>query len=608
MSRVPIADHALLSDCRTAALVTRDGSVDWLCLPRFDAPAQFARILDDAAGHWSIRPLGEARISRRYLADSLVLETTFQMPEATVTLTDALATGATDRGHRIGATSPHLLVRRLDCTGGSAEVEIVFRPRPEYGLVRPLLSAVDGGIAVRGGADRLVLTSPVPLRIADGAASARLRPAAGRTLVFALHHAGLEQPPPRVWTQRELLGHLESTMAAWGSWSDLHQAYDGPWKEAVRHSGRVLQALTFRPSGAIVAAPTTSLPECVGGERNWDYRYTWVRDASLTMDALWVAACPDEAADFFAFLATAAAGSADSGLSLQIMFGIGGEHDLAERLLPHLRGWRNSRPVRVGNGAWNQRQIDVYGELLTAAHRLADYLTSIDDDTRAFLVACADVAAHRWREPDHGIWEVRGRPRHFLYSKIMCWAALDRAIALADLLHAGARVQAWARSRDEIHRTVLREGWSDRAGAFTQYFGSTGLDASSLMMAITGFLPADDQRILATIDATEERLTDERGLVYRYQADSTDDGLSGKEGAFLLCTFWLAHALALSGQTTRARTVFERAAGHLNDVGLLAEEIDTATGEQLGNYPQAFSHIGLVNAAWAIHQAEQVGR
>lgn len=607
MSTVPIEDHALLSDCRTAALVTRDGSVDWLCLPRFDAPSQFARLLDDQAGHWSIRPVGEARISRRYVRDTLVLETTFHLADGTVVLTDALSTGTDDRGHRLGATSPHLLLRRVDCADGAAEIEIVYRPRPEYGLICPLLSAVEGGISARGGADRLVLSSPVPLQMAEGAAAGRVRLVAGQALVFGLHYAGLEQAPPRVWTQEELSGLLEETVAAWRSWSDLHQAYDGPWSAEVRHSGRVLQALTFQPSGAIVAAPTTSLPESVGGERNWDYRFTWVRDASLTMDALWVAACPDEAADFFSFLTTAAAGSADKDLSLQIMFGVGGEHDLTERTLPHLSGWRDSHPVRVGNGAWNQRQIDVYGELLAAVHRLADYLTGIDDDTRAFLVACADAAAGRWQEPDQGIWEVRGQPRHFLYSKIMCWTALNRAIALADLLHAADRVEGWMRISDEIRQTVLQEGWSQEAGAYTQYFGSTELDASSLTMSITGFLPADDPRMLATIDAIEQRLTDERGLVYRYRADATDDGLSGSEGTFLLCTFWLAHALALSGQTDRARTVFERALQHCNDVGLLAEEIDPGTGGFLGNFPQAFSHIGLVNAAWAISQAEHSG-
>jgi GH15 family glucan-1,4-alpha-glucosidase len=368
----------------------------------------------------------------------------------------------------------------------------------------------------------------------------------------------------------------------------------------------VLQALSFQPSGAIVAAATTSLPEDAGGERNWDYRYTWVRDASLTMGALWVAACPDEANDFFAFLTTAAP-SLNEDRSLQIMFGVGGEHDLSERTLPHLRGWRGSRPVRVGNGAWNQQQIDVYGELLDAAFRLADQLGDLDDDLRRFLIACADTAAGRWREKDNGIWEVRGEPRHFVYSKIMCWAALDRAVGLADRLRAGDRAESWRRTRAEIRETVLREGWNDRAGAFTQYFGSDALDASALMMPIIGFLPARDPRVLATIEAIADRLTDDAGLVYRYRTDGGVDGLAGEEGTFLLCTFWLAQALAMSGQTGRARSVFERAAGYVNDVGLLAEEVDPVSGELLGNFPQAFSHVGLVNAAWAIDQAERAG-
>jgi GH15 family glucan-1,4-alpha-glucosidase len=603
MSSVPIADHALLSDCRTAALVTREGSVDWLCLPRFDAPSQFARLLDDEAGHWSIRPARRSRATRRYLPGTMVLETVFRPPGATVTLTDALATGAEDRGHRLGADSPHLLVRRLDCAGGEAEVDLVFAPRPGYGAVRPALSPLDGGLGVEGGAERMALTSPVPLRVAGDTAAVRLRLVPGETLLFALHYSDPELPPARVWTQDELRRRLDSTAAAWRSWSEMHQAYEGPWREAVWHSGRVLQALTFQPSGAIVAAPTTSLPEGVGGERNWDYRFTWVRDASLTMDALWVAACPDEAEDFFSFLATAA-GPPDERLRLQIMFGIRGERDLAERVLPHLDGWRASRPVRIGNGAWSQRQIDVYGELLTAAHRLAEQLTGLDEGTRAFLCACADAAAAHWREPDHGIWEIRGEPRHFLHSKVMCWAALDRAIALADLLQAADRVPEWARERDEIHREVLARGWNPEAGAFTQYFGSAEPDAANLTLPITGFLPADDPRVLATIDAVERRLTDERGLVHRYRSP---DGIPGPEGAFLLCTFWLAHALALAGRVPRARAVFEQALAHLNDVGLLPEEISPATGEHLGNFPQAFSHIGLVNAAWAIGQAESQG-
>jgi alpha,alpha-trehalase len=363
----------------------------------------------------------------------------------------------------------------------------------------------------------------------------------------------------------------------------------------------VLQALTFQPTGAIVAAPTTSLPEDVGGIRNWDYRYTWIRDASLTLDALWVAACPDEADRFFAWMAGAAATQLRRGVDLQIMFGVGGERDLTERSLNHLSGWRESRPVRVGNGAWDQRQLDVYGELLGAARRLADQIPALDASTRRFLVEVADTAAARWQESDQGIWEVRGGPRHFLYSKLMCWVALDCAVDLADRLGAQDHVARWTETREQIREAILTEGWSERAQAFTQAFGSDELDASALMMPIVGFLSASDPRMLATIHAIGDQLTDERGLVYRYRAH---DGLEGGEGTFLLCTFWLAQALAMADEIAEARTVFERAVAYRNDVGLLAEEVDEATGELLGNFPQAFSHIGLVNAAWAISQAE----
>jgi GH15 family glucan-1,4-alpha-glucosidase len=605
MSSVPIGAHAMISDCHSAALVTADGSVDWLCFPRFDSPSVFGRLLDDGAGHWSIRPVEDCTTTRRYAGRSLVLETTFHTPDGVVVLTDALAVGPDERGHALGTGAPHLLIRTVTCTEGAAEIDFSYAPRPEYGLLKPLLSAADGAVTARGGAEWLVLSTPVGLDLTRSAATARFALRHGETARFALHRSTLGERPARVWSDRELADRLAATLAAWESWSGLHQSYDGPWRDLVLHSGRVLQGLTYQLSGAIVAAATTSLPEEVGGGRNWDYRYSWVRDASFTMEALWVAACPDEAGDFFAFMTTAAAAAVGPDEPLQIMFGVGGEHDLTERTLPHLRGWRDSRPVRVGNGAWNQQQIDVYGELLSAAHRLTDDITAMDDDMRAFLITLAEAAAHRWREPDQGIWEVRGEPRHFLYSKVMCWVALDRAIRLADRLRCADRLAAWQKTCDEIRETVLADGWNAAAGAFTQSFGSADLDASSLMMPIVGFLPADDPRMLATIEAIADRLTDGRGLVYRYRAEGGVDGLAGSEGTFLLCTFWLAQALALAGRPDRARSVFERAAGYANDVGLLAEEIDPDTGELLGNFPQAFSHIGLVNAAWAIAEAER---
>jgi len=318
------------------------------------------------------------------------------------------------------------------------------------------------------------------------------------------------------------------------------------------------------------------------------------------MEALWVAACPDEADKFFGFLADAAASQLQRGADLQIMFGIGGERDLSERELPHLAGWRDSQPVRVGNGAWTQRQLDVYGELLGAAQRLTGQLGELDPVTQRFLAAAADTAASRWKEKDQGIWEIRGEPRDFLYSKLMCWVALDRAIRMADALRATDRVNDWMATRHEIWQAVVDEGWNYSAGAYTQYFGSEALDASALIMPIVGFLPASDRRVLATIDAIEERLTDDLGLVYRYLAE---DGLEGEEGTFLLCTFWLAQALAMSGQPDRAGAVFDRAAAFVNDVGLLAEEVDPRSGELLGNFPQAFSHIGLINTARNLSRA-----
>ncbi|MFZ0172530.1 MAG: glycoside hydrolase family 15 protein [Acidimicrobiales bacterium] len=624
MSTTPIADYALLSDRHSAALVSRGGSVDWLCFPRFDSPSIFGRLLGEEAGHWSIGTTSPAEVTRRYLDRTMVLETTLRTPTGAVTIADALAMGLGNRGHKLGKGAPHLLVRRVTCIEGQVELSLEFVPRPEYGLVHPLLEPVDGGVTAFGGGDVVVLSSSVDLFVDQDRSivSGQFQLGQGESAGFAVHHRKrAEGGSPRVWSPSEVGARFEDTVSAWESWSELHQAYVGPWRDLVHHSGRVLQSLSFAPTGAICAAATTSLPEVVGGDRNWDYRYAWVRDASFTIQALWVAACPDEANEFFDYVTSSAAGSLVRGGDLQIMFGIGGERDLSERELPQLQGWRHSAPVRVGNGAWNQRQLDVYGELLGAVYRLSDHLfddaarrvgplsapdkwgapPDLAPATRRFFVQLADTASRRWQEKDQGIWEVRGEPRHFLYSKLMCWVALDRAVAMADHLDAQARVGAWKETQAEIREAILTRGWSDRANAFTQSFGSDDLDASSLMVPLVAFLPADDPRVLATINATEEHLTDERGLVYRYRSR---DGLEGNEGTFLLCTFWLAQALAQAGQPARAHTVFERAAAFVNDVGLLAEEVDSVSGELLGNFPQAFSHIGLVNAAWAISQSE----
>ncbi|MDR2987229.1 MAG: glycoside hydrolase family 15 protein [Nocardiopsaceae bacterium] len=602
MDGLPIGDYALLSDCRSAALVSRSGSVDWLCLPRFDSPAAFARILDQHGGHFAIRPEGKFDTSRAYVDQTMVLETTFVTSSGTASLTDAMEVGRDERGHDLGLNPPGVLLRRLACTDGEMDFAVSYAPRPEYGLVHPIHEVVPGGLAARGGACRLLLSAPATFQVDEATATAHLHLDAGQVVMIALQYARMMDPPLMALSASQIDERLEDTLEAWRSWSAIHQSYDGPWRDLVLHSGRVLQALTFVRTGAMVAAPTTSLPETVGGARNWDYRYTWVRDASLTIEALWVAACPHEANKFFKFLAYAAASQLRRGMDLQIMFGIGGERDLSERELPQLAGWRDSRPVRIGNDAWKQRQLDVYGELLDAAQRLSDQLAELGPVTRQFLTAAADAAAARWKEQDQGIWEIRGEPQDFLYSKLMCWVALDRAIALAPALGAEDRVEGWTTARDEIRTAILDRGWSEHAGAFTQAFGSDSLDASSLMLAITGFLPGDDPRMKATIDAIATRLTDQRGLVYRYRGQ---DGLAGEEGTFLLCTFWLAEAQALAGEVDAAAATFERAVAAINDVSLLGEEVDAPSGEMIGNFPQAFSHIGLVNAAWAITQARQ---
>jgi alpha,alpha-trehalase len=600
----PIADYGLLADCHSAALVSRDGSIDWLCLPRYDSPAVFARLLDPDAGHWSIRPAGPFQVTRRYLPGTLIIETTFATDEGEVRLIDAMGFAEGQRAHDLGIDAPHEVLRLVEGVQGTVELVMELSPRPEYGLVRPLFRRTEEGGRTFGGPSPMAVTADVEVAIERSTMHADFEVAEGSEVGFALRYASIDDAQPRATPAAQVRARIEDAAEGWRSWEAEHDIYEGPHRELVRFSARVLKGLSYRPTGAIVAAPTTSLPEAEGGERNWDYRFAWIRDSSLTLEALYTGACPDEAVDFVSFMTSSAGGAASNEGSLQIMYGIGGEHDLSERELPHLRGWRDSAPVRVGNGAWDQTQLDVYGELLNMLYLYRDKLGDLHPEIQRFVAELADAAAARWSEPDQGIWEMRGEPRHHLSSKVLCWVGLDRAVELAPQLGHHAKTEAWANERDRVRATILERGWSERSQAYAQCFDDDELDAAQLLMPIYGFLPADDERMRSTIEAIARELTEE-GLVLRYRTEEglNADGLTGEEGTFVICSFWLVSCLALAGEVERAQELFDQLAGYSNDLGLLAEEIVTASGELLGNFPQAFSHIGLINAAAAIDRA-----
>jgi GH15 family glucan-1,4-alpha-glucosidase len=587
---VDIADYGFVSDTNTAALVSRDGSIDWYCPGRFDAPAVFARILDPDAGHWSLHPTEAADVERSYAGDSLVLRTRFRTGSGTVEILDALALRPGSDGHGIGHDVPRVLVRVVRGVEGIVRMTSDLRARFDYGLSLPTCSTSDDVVVLRRGSVTLQLGADVAVDVDRDAVTAEFDVSAGDEVGFTLAHAGTfraDEP-----SRRDAGELMAATREGWESWMDLHRGYDGRHTDLVRRSALVLQGLTFQPSGAVVAAATAGLPEELGGDDNYDYRFVWLRDLSMTLQAQWVAACPDEPARFFRWL-TAAVGVLD-GTDPQILYGIEGERIVTEQELGHLRGFAGSRPVRIGNAAWEQRQLDVMGEVLNAAHLLRDQL-QFDDHTRRLLLQLTEHAADRWRDADAGMWEARDRHRHYVTSKVLCWVALDRAIDLADRLDATDRVARWREIRDEIHATVLADGWNEQAGAYTGAFGSDQLDASVLLMPIVGFLPATDERMRATIDRIEGQLAVD-GAVRRWRTDP---------GSFLLTAFWLVECLALAGDTERAEAWFDRTAAHANDLGLMSEEIDPATGAFTGNFPQAFSHVGLVNAAWRLTQVER---
>jgi GH15 family glucan-1,4-alpha-glucosidase len=584
----PLGDYGFLSDCASAALVSSGGSVDWWCPARIDAPSVFGRLLDPSGGHWLIAPTGEHSTERNYVADSLVLRTVFRADSGMVAVTDALALERGARGHDIGMRPPRALVRTVEGLGGELAMRVEISARPEYGLTVGQWRRGEDGWVLRAGPLGLRLSSDIELQAGEGDLGTVFPMREGERASFCLAFiATYEDGREHVPDAREA---VENTVAGWQSWSALHQGYQGRNPALVRRSALVLQGLTYQRSGAVAAAATTSLPESLGGDLNWDYRFAWLRDISLTMQALWVAACPHEGRRFFDWLAGAIGQVGDK--PLQIMFGVAGERDLTERTLDHFAGYRDSRPVRVGNNAWKQRQLDVLGEVLFAARLLREQIAPFDQPLQELLAGLADQAARDWQQPDAGMWESRDRLRHYTSSKVMCWVALDSAIALADHLGNRARPDEWRRARDGIRAAVLEQAWSEQAGAYAGAFGSDSLDASVLLLPLVGFLPADDPRMWATIQAICDRLGD--GVLVRRWAGDT--------AGFVICSFWMVECFALGGHVTEATDRFDRLVEYGNDLGLFAEVVDPAMG-LLGNFPQAFSHVGLVNAAWRLTQA-----
>ena len=596
----PIADYGFLSDCHTGALVAPDGAVDWLCVPRFDAPSVFGSLLDREAGFFRLGPYGINHPSARvYQPGTNVLVTTWKTPAGWIEVRDALTLGPTDHEDRVTPhTRPpadddadHLLVRTVECLEGQVEVELVCEPAFDYGRVpaewtlvegdRHLADATGAGVSVR-------LRSDLPLGIEGNRVRARHVLEQGDRAFCALSWAEELATPE---DGAEAAARLDATTRFWRGWLGRARIPDHAWRDPIQRSALTIKGLTYMPTGATVAALTTSLPETPGGERNWDYRYTWIRDTTFTLQALHWLNLDWEADEFMQFVADVE--PTEDG-SLQIMYGVDGRRDLTESTLDELSGYAGARPVRIGNGAFDQRQNDVFGAVLDSillhtrrSQRLPRRLWPIVE-TQA---ACA---AKVWREPDQGIWEARGKPQHYVSSKIMCWVALDRAAELAEIRGDTALAATWAATADEIREDVLSHGVSK--GVLRQHYDTEALDASVLLAAILGFLPGDDERLRATVDAVGEELT-ENGFVLRYRTEETDDGLSGKEGTFLICSFWLVSALAIVGELQQARDLMEKLLRIASPLGLYAEEFDADTGRHLGNFPQAFSHLALLEAA-----------
>jgi GH15 family glucan-1,4-alpha-glucosidase len=584
-----LEDYGFIGDLESAALVGRNGAIDWLCLPRFDSASCFTALLgDEQHGRWLLEPADEVNATaRRYRPKTLVLETEFETADGAVRVIDFMP--------RRGSGPPRVM-RIVEGVRGRVPMRMELGLRPDYATVRPWVESASDGAIVTAGPDTFRLSTPLPLEIGNGTVGADFVAVEGARQRLALTwHMSYEEAP----TVEDADSALARTEAWWQAWSERCR-YEGAYSEQVLTSLIVLKAMTSETTGAVIAAPTTSLPEEIGGVRNWDYRYSWLRDSVLALEALLDAGYTDEALAFRDFLLRAGTGDPRT---IQIMYGIRGERRLTEFELPQLPGYEGSRPVRVGNAASEQFQLDVYGEVVAVmfigAERRGWIERRLWPRWRGFIEHVETI----WRKPDDGIWEARGPQRHYTYSKVMAWVVFDRAVRLAEQYELEAPLERWREVRDEIHAEVCERGYDPERRTFTQYYGSEELDASVLNIPLVGFLPGDDERVTGTIDAVWKELGRD-GFVSRYSTAQTDDGLPGDEGQFLACSFWLVNALARNGRVSEARNLFERLIGLANDLGLLAEEYDVARRRQVGNFPQAFSHLTLILAARAISTAE----
>ena len=615
----PIDDYAFLSDCETTCLIARNGAVEWMCVPRPDSPSVFGSILDRSAGHFRLGPYGvNVPAARRYLPGGMIVETTWQTDTGWIIVRDALVLGPWHNTDKRSATyrrtpedwdAEHMLLRTVKCVSGVVEVEMSCEPAFDYhrastrweytGEVYERATAVatcdDGEIP--GG--ELTLTTDMRIGLEGREARARTRMREGDALYVALSWSPL--PAPATFAEAEQ--KMWQTTECWRQWITLGKFPDHPWRGYLQRSALTLKGLIYSPTGALMAASTTSLPETPGGERNWDYRYSWVRDSTFALWGLYTLGLNREADDFFAFLHDVATTADGEMRPLQVLYGIGGERVLEESELPHLHGYDGAQPVRIGNGAYEQRQHDIWGAILDSVYLHVRSRQQVPETLWPMLKAQVEAAIDNWRAPDRGIWEVRGAPQHFTSSKVMCWVALDRGAKLAELHGETGYAEQWSAIAAEIHADVLAHGVDER-GVFTQTYGGDTLDASLLLVPLLRFLPPDDPRVRATVLAIASELT-EHGLVLRYRTDTTDDGLSGAEGTFTICSFWLVSALVEIDEVRRARHLLERLLGYASPLKLYAEEIDPYTGRHLGNFPQAFTHLALINAAMHVIRAEQ---